>query len=37
MHLRFFTIPIHGGDETAAELNRFLGAHRILAIDRSLV
>ena len=37
MHLRFFTIPIHGGDEAAAELNRFLGAHRILAIDRSLV
>ncbi|MCB1826456.1 MAG: HRDC domain-containing protein [Candidatus Competibacteraceae bacterium] len=37
MHLRFFTIPIHGGDEAAAELNRFLGAHRILTIDRSLV
>jgi superfamily II DNA helicase RecQ len=37
MHLRFFTVPVHGGDETAAELNRFLGAHRILAIDRSLV
>ncbi|MCP5197408.1 MAG: HRDC domain-containing protein [Gammaproteobacteria bacterium] len=37
MHLRFFTIPIHGGDEAAAELNRFLGAHRILSIDRSLV
>lgn len=37
MHLRFFTVPIHGGDETAAELNRFLGAHRILTIDRSLV
>lgn len=37
MHLRFFTIPIHGGDEAATELNRFLGAHRILTIDRSLV
>ena len=37
MRLRFFTIPIHGGDEAAAELNHFLGAHRILAIDRSLV
>ncbi|MDG4596605.1 MAG: HRDC domain-containing protein [Candidatus Contendobacter sp.] len=37
MHLRFFTIPIHGGDAVAAELNRFLGAHRILTIDRSLV
>lgn len=37
MHLRFFTVPIHGGEEVAAELNRFLGAHRILATDRSLV
>lgn len=37
MRLRFFTIPIHGSDEAAAELNHFLGAHRILAIDRSLV
>jgi len=37
MQLRFFTIPIHGGDEAADELNRFLGIHRILAVDRSFV
>jgi superfamily II DNA helicase RecQ len=37
MKLRFFTIPIRGGDEAAEELNRFLGTHRILAVDRSFV
>lgn len=37
MQLRFFTIPVHGGDEAAEALNRFLGGHRILAIDRSFV
>lgn len=35
MQLRFFTIPIHAGDMAAEELNRFLGMHRILAVDRS--
>ncbi len=37
MQLRFFTIPVHGGDEAAEALNRFLGGHRVLAIDRSFV
>lgn len=37
MQLRFFTIPVHGGDEAAEALNRFLGSHRVLAIDRSFV
>ena len=37
MKLRFFTIPIRGGDEATEELNRFLGMHRILAVDRSFV
>ncbi len=37
MLLRFFTIPIQGGEEEVEELNRFLGAHRIVAIDRQLV
>ena len=37
MLLRFFTVPIHDGDEAAEELNRFLGAHRIVAIDRQFV
>ena len=37
MKLRFFTIPIRGGDEATEELNRFLGTHRILAVDRSFV
>jgi|SRR5208282_209743 len=37
MQLRFFTIPVNTGDETIAELNRFLAGHRILSIDRQLV
>ncbi len=37
MQLRFFTVPIHAPEDAAAELNRFLAAHRILAIDRQLV
>lgn len=37
MFLRFFTIPIEGGEEAVEELNRFLGAHRIVAIDRQFV
>lgn len=37
MQLRFFTIPVLGGDEAAAELNRFLAAQRILAAERHLV
>ena len=37
MLVRFFAIPIQGGDEAAEELNQFLGAHRIVAIDRQFV
>jgi superfamily II DNA helicase RecQ len=36
MQLRFFTIPVLGGDAAADELNRFLASHRILAVDRHL-
>jgi superfamily II DNA helicase RecQ len=36
MQLRFFTIPILGGESAAAELNRFLASHRVLAVDRQL-
>ena len=32
-----FTIPVHGGPEAADELNRFLAAHRVIAIDRELI
>lgn len=37
MQLRFFTIPVRGGDEVAEELNRFLAGHAVLAVDRSFV
>ena len=36
MQLRFFTIPLLGGESAADELNRFLSANRILAVDRQL-
>lgn len=37
MQLRFFTIPVHGGDAAADELNRFFGSHRIVAVERSFI
>jgi len=37
MQLKFFTIPIIGGESAADELNRFLAAHRIVDLDRQLV
>jgi superfamily II DNA helicase RecQ len=37
MQLKFFTIAIHDGADAEAELNRFLTAHRIIAIDRQFV
>jgi superfamily II DNA helicase RecQ len=37
MLLRFFTVPVCDGDDAAEEVNRFLGAHRIIAIDRHLI
>lgn len=37
MQLRFFTIPMLGGEEAAEDLNRFLSGHRVLSLDRQLV
>jgi superfamily II DNA helicase RecQ len=37
VRFRFFTIPLHGGEDQAQELNRFLAGHRLLAIDRQFV
>jgi superfamily II DNA helicase RecQ len=37
MQLRFFTVPVHGAEAVAEELNAFLASHRILAVDRSFV
>lgn len=37
MHMRFFTIPALVGEQAAAELNRFVAAHRILGIERQFV
>ncbi|GAB0150502.1 hypothetical protein McPS_32440 [Marichromatium sp. PS1] len=37
MQLRFFTIPIHGGEATVEALNRFLAAQRILSVERHLI
>jgi superfamily II DNA helicase RecQ len=36
VQLRFFAVPVLGGEEAAEELNRFLAGHRILAVDRHL-
>ncbi|MBX3516757.1 MAG: HRDC domain-containing protein [Rhodospirillales bacterium] len=35
--MRFFNVPVLDGDEAAEEVNRFLGAHRIVAIDRQFI
>ncbi len=32
MKLAFFAVPAEGGMEVAADVNRFLGAHRVVAI-----
>ena len=37
MQVQFFLVPIQGGDDAAEELNRFLGSHRIVSIDRQFV
>lgn len=36
MQLKFFTIPLLGGEDAAEDLNRFLIGHRILSVDRQL-
>lgn len=37
MPLRFFTIPIQDSGEAEAQLNAFLGSHRVLGVDRRWV
>ncbi|MBF8271341.1 MAG: ATP-dependent DNA helicase RecQ [Magnetococcales bacterium] len=37
MQIRFFTVPVHGGDAAAGLLNQFLSGHRVLSMDRSFV
>jgi len=37
MQLQFFTVPVRSGEEETEALNRFLGGHRILAIDRFFI
>jgi hypothetical protein len=37
MQLRFFAFPVLHGEELAAEINRFLSNHRILAVERHLI
>ncbi len=37
MKFRFFTIPAQAAEDDSAELNQFLSAHRILAVDRQFV
>jgi superfamily II DNA helicase RecQ len=37
MQLRFFMVPVTAADDAAAELNRFLTANRILAIERQFI
>jgi superfamily II DNA helicase RecQ len=37
MPYRFFTIPIQDAGEAEAQLNAFLGSHRVLAVERRWV
>lgn len=37
MRVRFFAVPALAAAEAEAEVNRFLAARRVLAIDRHLV
>lgn len=37
MRLHFITVPVHGSAAAEAELNQFLGSHRVAAVDRQLV
>lgn len=34
MRIKIVTIPIHAGNEQENELNRFLGSHRILSLEK---
>lgn len=37
MRVRFFTIPIHGGETATAEFNQFLASERVLSLDRHFI
>ena len=37
MAYRVFTVPIHDPAESESELNRFLGSHRVLSVDKKWV
>ena len=37
MQIRTFTLPIHDDGGWADELNRFLGSHRVLEVEREFV
>ncbi len=37
MQMRFFNVPVFGGESVADELNRFLVGSRVVSIDRHLV
>jgi superfamily II DNA helicase RecQ len=37
MAFRFFTVPIQNSAQAEAELNAFLGSHKVLAVDRRWV
>jgi superfamily II DNA helicase RecQ len=37
MQLRFFAVPVLGGEEIARELNQFLSTERVIMVERTLV
>jgi superfamily II DNA helicase RecQ len=37
MRFHFTAVPVHGGAEAEQALNAFLGAHRVLTVERQLV
>ena len=37
MKYHFASVPALGGEAAAAELNRFLGAHRVTHVERTFV
>jgi superfamily II DNA helicase RecQ len=37
MQMRFFSIPLHDGEQAAEELNGFLAAHKVLSVERHFV
>lgn len=37
MHIDFFVIPVHGGEDESARLNSLLNSVRVLCVDREFV